>query len=129
MTLAKARTSPSPVPPTSTVSWTLSFGVPAASSAPALNPVVTDCLPAGLALVNPAKPSDPANGSPPPTFSPAPSITTGAGTCGAGSTQIVWSWAGSDPALSVAPGKTGVFTLNTVIAPGLAPGTLTNTAN
>ncbi len=129
MTMAKVRTSPSPVPPPSTVSWQLTFGAPATSLAPILNPVITDCLPGGLDLVNPANPGDPVNGSPPAAFAPAPSITRVVNGCGPNTIQVVWSWAGSDPTLSIPPGTTGVFTLNSQIQPGQAPGTLTNTAS
>ncbi len=129
MTLTKTRTSPSPVPPPSPVSWQLVFGAPATSPAPILNPVLTDCLPAGLDLVDPANPGDPANGTPPGTFSPAPAITRVVNGCGTNTIEVIWSWAGSDPALSVPPGTTGTFTLNTQIQPGTTPKTLTNTAS
>ena len=129
MTLTKTRTSPSPVPPPSPVSWQLAFGAPATSPAPILNPVVTDCLPVGLDLVDPANAGDPANGSPPTSFTPAPAITRVPGGCGAGTIEVVWSWAGFTPALSIAPGTTGIFTLNTQIQPGTSPKTLTNTAS
>ena len=129
MSLTKARTSPSPVPPPSPVSWQLAFGAPTTSPAPILNPVVTDCLPPGLDLVDPANAGDPANGSPPASFTPAPAITRVPGGCGAGTVQVVWSWAGFTPALSIAPGTTGIFTLNTQIQPGTSPKTLTNTTS
>ena len=129
MTLTKTRTSPSPVPPPSPVSWQLAFGAPTTSPAPILNPVVTDCLPPGLDLVDPANAGDPANGSPPASFTPPPAITRVPGGCGAGTVQVVWSWAGFTPALSIAPGTTGIFTLNTQIQPGTSPKTLTNTTS
>jgi uncharacterized repeat protein (TIGR01451 family) len=129
MDLTKTRTSPSPVPPPSKVSWQLAFGAPASSRAPILNPVVTDCLPKGLDLVDPADPGDPANGSPPASFTPAPSIARIVDGCGADTIAMVWSWAGSDPGLSIAPGTSGTFTLNTQIQPGTSPGTLTNTSS
>ncbi len=129
MTIAKTRTSPSPVPPPSTVSWQIAFGVPGTSLAPVLNPVITDCLPGGLDLANPTNPGDPANGTPPASFTPAPSILRVVNGCGANTIQVVWSWAGSVPALSLPPGTTGNFTLNTPIQPGQTPGTLTNTVS
>jgi uncharacterized repeat protein (TIGR01451 family) len=129
MMLTKTRTSPSPVPPPSPVSWQLAFGAPTTSPAPILNPVVTDCLPPGLDLVDPANAGDPANGSPPALFTPPPAITRVPGGCGAGTVEVVWSWAGFTPALSIAPGTTGIFTLNTQIQPGTSPKTLTNTTS
>ncbi len=132
MSLTKTRTTPSPVPPPSPVSWQLVFGAPATSLAPILNPVVTDCLPAGLDLVNPSNPGDPANGGPPSNFTPAPTSITrvpGGGGCAANQIAVIWSWAGSDPALSIAPGTSGTFTLRTVLQPGTAPATLTNSAS
>ena len=90
---------------------------------------MTDCLPAGLDLVDPANAGDPANGSPPAKFTPPPAITRVPGGCGVGTVEVVWSWAGFTPALSIAPGTTGIFTLNTQIQPGTSPKTLTNTSS
>ena len=137
MTLTKTRTTAASAPPASTVVWNLTFGTVTGSPVPTINPTVTDCLPAALTLVNPANPSDPANGGPPTTGpfappTPPPSITTAPGNpatngCAAGTTAVIWSWATASPALTIPAGITGVFTLRTVIAPGTASGTvLTN---
>ena len=64
-TFTKALASAAQVLPGDTVSWDMALGVAAASAADLVDPVVTDCLPAGLDLVDTANPASSANGSAP----------------------------------------------------------------
>ena len=59
---SKVRTSAPVVAPGGEITWTIGLGVDATSADVLQQPVVTDCLPPGLDLVEPTNPADPSNG-------------------------------------------------------------------
>lgn len=121
---SKVITSQPVTTPGGTLSWQIGVGVDAASAGELVNPVVTDCLPPGLDLVNPVTPADPRNGSTPANFPPPTSFTRTVNACGTNQVLLTWTWA----SFSVPRGVSGTIVLNTTVALDAAPGSVTNTA-
>jgi uncharacterized repeat protein (TIGR01451 family)/LPXTG-motif cell wall-anchored protein len=121
---SKVITSAPVTAPGGIVNWSVGVGVDATSAGTLDSPVVTDCLPAGLDLVEPTNPADPANGTAT-GFSVAPTISRTAGGCGSGQVLITWTW----PAGFVLQrGQSGTLSLNTRVSLEAAPGLVVNTA-
>ena len=124
MIFSKVLTSQPVVAPGGLVSWNIGVGVDANSAGELVNPVVTDCLPPALDLVNPANPADPLNGRPPTNFPAPTSFTRTPNGCGTNQVLLTWTWTN----FSVPKGVTGTFTVNTTVGLDAAPATVTNTA-
>jgi uncharacterized repeat protein (TIGR01451 family) len=118
--LSKTRTSAAVVQPSGDVSWAIAVGVDPSSASDLVNPVVSDCLPPGIDLVDPSNPASPANGSV--AGLPAPVLTRSA--CGTGQVLLTWTW----PGFTLPRGSSGTITLATRVANTAPPGLLTNLA-
>jgi uncharacterized repeat protein (TIGR01451 family) len=119
---SKVLTSSPVTSPGQTVSWEIGVGVPPTSASALVNPSITDCLPPGFDLVNPANPADPVNGTTN-GFLTTPVITRTPGGCGLLQVLIRWSWTG---AFTLPQGASGTFTLNTRVADGVSPSSQQN---
>jgi hypothetical protein len=122
---SNVRTSPPIVSAGAGVVWALGIGVDANSADDLVNPVITDCLPPDVDLVDPANPTSAANGSSA-GLSPAPvlSRTTG-GLCGEGRVLLTWTW----PApFTLTRGSSGTLTVNTTVSIAAEPALATSVA-
>ena len=116
----KTRTSPAAVAPGGDVAWEIGVGVDASSAADLVSPVITDCLPPNVDLVDPSNPSNAVNGSV--SGLPTPSLTRG--TCGTNQVLLTWGW----PSFTLPRGSSGTITLNSRVASTAPPGLVTNFA-
>jgi len=116
----KARTSPATVTPGGSVAWEIGIGVEATSAADLVNPVIIDCLPPTIDVVDPNNLSDPVNGSV--AGLPAPTLTRGS--CGTNQVLLTWTW----PGFTLPRGSSGTITLNSRVSTTALPGPLTNAA-
>ncbi len=123
---SKVRTSEPVTLPGLGSTWEIGVGVDAASATNLIDPVITDCLPLHLDLVDPTNPSASQNGSPPANF-PPPVFTRTPNGCGQGHVLLKWDW-GPTNAFTLMKGKSGTITLNTIVAEDAAPASVVNVA-
>jgi uncharacterized repeat protein (TIGR01451 family)/fimbrial isopeptide formation D2 family protein len=120
---AKRLTSPSPiVAPGGTATWALDLGVPSTSASPLVQPVITDCLPAGFDVPDPA---NPAAGTTITGLAPPPTVQRAVGACANGGVQLTWSWA---TAFTLEPGQHGSIGVTGQVADDAKPGSFSNQA-
>jgi hypothetical protein len=104
---SKTRTSSPVVPPSGDVTWDIGVGVDATSASDLVNPVVTDCLPPDIDLVDPTDPLSAVNGASA-GLSPAPVLARTAGAAaptrccspGAGQRRSPWPGVRAEPSPS-----------------------------
>ncbi len=118
---SKTRTSAAVVPPSGDVSWEIGVGVDTTSASDLVNPVVTDCLPPNLDLIDPNNPASALNGSV--TGIPVPVLARTPAGCGTGQVLLTWTW---PPGFTLTRGSTRTITLNTRVANTAPPGLVTN---